>query len=124
MLTRKQRKKIPDFTQRVNMWKNYAASNSLAAHEQTLFVGDVPKDMGGLSAVEAIYLYESTGRVEACYEVDQANHILWCKAACDVQIKQWAEGLVEGTLLLSELWDVPYELSSAADNLRWKIMRR
>lgn len=65
---------------------------------------------GGVkTAKECFYLIESEGKNIACGEPDLLNKLLLTKSAVNFQIKQWAEGIADGTLLLYEfsqrLWN-------------------
>ena len=91
---------------------------------------------GGLSAKECFYYIESQGVNKPCVEPKLLNSLLLCKAGVNFQIKQWAEGINEGTLFLFELsikewnrkdkelhdgWGIPYEPRVPIDKvLAWE----
>lgn len=57
----------------------------------------------GKSAKEAFYFIQSQGKNYPCSEPDLLNNLLLAQAGINFQIKQWAEGRLEGTLPLHEL---------------------
>lgn len=56
----------------------------------------------GVSAKEAFFRIDSTGRNTPTSEPKLLNNLLQCKASVNFQIKQWAEGRAEGSLPLCE----------------------
>lgn len=58
---------------------------------------------GNLTAKDCLYYIESEGKNKPCKEPELLNKLLLTKASINFQIKQWAEGINDGTLFLYEL---------------------
>ena len=69
-------------------------------------------DPNGKSAKEVFYSIDSSGKNHPTKEPGLLDELLLCKAGVNFQIKQWAEGRVDGTLPL-------YELTGDGQVLNW-----
>ena len=55
------------------------------------------------SALDCWFTMDSKGQHKRCYESDLLDRVLQAKASWNLQIKMWAETIVEGTLFVDEL---------------------
>ena len=60
-------------------------------------------DPQGISAKEAFFFIDSSGKNKPCREPELLDSILLCKASVNFHIKMWAEGRAEGTIATHEL---------------------
>ncbi len=70
----------------------------------------------GLSAKDCLYFIESHGKNPMCKEPELLNKLLLTKASVNFQIKQWAEGVKDGTLFLYELSQRYWQLLGGKEN--------
>lgn len=87
---------------------------------------------GKMSAKECFFHIESNGKNYPCIDAESLNRLLLTKASVNFQIKQWAEGISDGTLLLFELsirlWNercnhedkLIFDTKTAKNNLVWE----
>lgn len=83
----------------------------------------------GVSAKEAFYQIDTFGKSPNCYEPGIVESLLTAKKGINLQIKQWAEGMAELTLLPKELqewcqeWQTPPWVYCSVLNQCSKICR-
>jgi hypothetical protein len=63
----------------------------------------------GVSAKEAFYIKDSTGKVIATKELTLLQKVFNVKASINLQIKMWAEDLAMGILHIQDLWYIKKE---------------
>lgn len=57
----------------------------------------------GVSAKEAFYIYDSTGKTPECGEPELFREIVSCKRAVNLQIKMWVEGQFDCLLPIKDM---------------------
>lgn len=81
-----------DYTFYLNNVDNFTFCGTLLPKHLAVY------DKNGVTAKEAFYHIESSGKNKPTKEPDLLNKLLLCKASVNFQIKQWAEGRADGTL--------------------------
>lgn len=90
----------------------------------------IPYDENGKSAKDTFYKLDSQGKSSACREPQLLLDILICKAAVNLQIKQWAQGRAEYTLSLADLKEIinyykcPEWVLKAVESQKSKILQQ
>ena len=52
-------------------------------------------DSDGISAQEAFYIFDSTGKLSPCSQPGLLKAVIVCKKAINLQIKMWVEGFLD-----------------------------
>lgn len=80
------------------------------------FCGKKPEQIdlnpGGFDAKKCFYLRDSTGVSHPCKEPEKLQELLVCKASVNWHIKQWSEGLTEGSTLPHEINEIVKDIQA------------
>jgi len=74
-----------------------------------------PADEHGLSAKRCFFVFDSTGELLPCREPELLRKLFICKASVNLNIRLWAQGLMQEVLSLAEL----EEMLAEHDAPRW-----
>ncbi len=92
--------------------------------------GKMPKDLPqraptGISAREALFTWESTGKLVACREPRLFYRLMAGKAWRDWHISEWIKGCVEGSITIFELIQdkIPSSLIESVRQGRYSLNR-
>jgi len=128
MANRKKRKTIQRLYQKLDVWLlHYKKGNSCSGRMS--FTDNWKTTPDGVTAIEALYHYESFGIKKACSEIALLEKYLQAKATLDLNIKTWAGDRASGELGSIEfkrmLQDLQYPtwVEKAVENQKIKIQR-